>query len=220
MKNDVKIINRNEVPPVIIKDSDSIRLKSIKEGLIPIQFKGYNTEYYEKILAMNAATFQSMANIRWKFVASAFPKTVLDYGCGSNMFGIHRPDGIIVDSYDIGKIGDAPYPQSGICHPKYDLITFWDVLEHVDWANEPDKYILEWMGKSRFVAATIPILQSGNGYRLEDWKHYKPGEHLTYFSIKSFVEFMSKNGFTTDSHGTPECPPRTDIHSFLFRRKD
>jgi hypothetical protein len=123
---------------------------------------------------------------------------------------------VVVDSYDIGKIGDADYPQTGIRHDHYDLICLWDVLEHVDWANAPDADILEWMGKADNIAITVPVLPLGK--MLDGWKHYKPGEHLTYFSIESLTQFIEQQGFTLTKKGTPECPPRADIYSFLFAR--
>jgi len=181
-------------------------------------FDGYDVEYYENLLEMYAGSMQEISNIRWKLVAQLHPKTILDYGCGNNAFSLYRPDGIIVDSFDIGMISEkASYPQTGIRHKNYDLICLWDVLEHVDWEHKPDGKMLEWIDKSKALAATIPILPEDKV--LEDWKHYKPGEHLTYFTPAKFLSFMHRLGFDLLSHGQPECPPRQDIHSYLFRRR-
>jgi len=176
----------------------------------------YDTHYFENMIEMYAATGQKINRTRWDFILNTKSKLILDYGCGCNMFGLFRPDKTIVDSYDIGHIGEASYPQTGIRHEKYDLICFWDVLEHVDWESEPDEDILNWMQKTTYVAATLPIHPTnkpGPG-----WKHWKPDEHLTYFTIESFAAFMEEQGFELTMRGMPECPPRKDIVSFLLRR--
>lgn len=179
-------------------------------------FKGYNARYLENLLEMYAGSMEDISNIRWQLIERLEAKTILDYGSGNNAFSLFRPDGVVIDSYDIGIIiGSVLYPQTGIRHDKYDLICLWDVLEHVDWRNNPDEKMLEWIGKADALAATVPIFQDGE---LEEWKHFKPGEHLTYFTIESFIEFIKSLGFTILEHSQPECPPRTDIHSFLFRR--
>lgn len=176
----------------------------------------YDENYYENLLEMYAGSMERISNIRWQFIASVEPGLVLDYGSGNNAFTLFKPDDVIVDSFDIGMIGNAKYPQTGIRHDKYDLICLWDVLEHVDWECSTDEAMLEAISKVKHLAATIPVLPNGN--KLEDWKHYKPGEHLIYFTANSFMNFIESLGFTTIKCGQPECPPRTDIHSFLFRR--
>lgn len=176
----------------------------------------YDTEYYENLLEMYAGSMSKISNIRWKFIAQAESKTILDYGSGNNAFSLFRPNGVVIDSYDIGKIGNASYPQTGIRHEHYDLICLWDVMEHIDWKEEPDEAMLDAISKAKYLAATIPI--PPDDIELETWKHYKPGEHLTYFNTGAFIGFIESLGFTLQDHAQPECPPRQDIHSFLFTR--
>jgi hypothetical protein len=164
---------------------------------------------------------EKISKIRWEFVSQVKHDLVLDYGSGNGAFGLWRPNHSIVDSYDIGTIGSAKYPQTGIRHEHYDLICFWDVLEHVDWVREPDQNILKWINNSDALAATIPIIPEDRypeGSDISGWKHYKPGEHLTYKDTEWWIGFIQGLGFTLLSHDMPECPPRIDIHSFLFVR--
>lgn len=177
----------------------------------------YNEEYLNNLQHMYAGSMETISNIRWPFIAPIEPKLVLDYGSGNNAFSLFKPDDIIVDSYDIGTIGKAPYPQTGIRHDHYDIICLWDVMEHVKWDTEPDEDMLEAIANADALAATVPILPKDT--ELETWKHYKPGEHLTYFTIGSFIGFIESLGFTLLEHDKPECPPRKDIHSFLFKRQ-
>jgi len=181
------------------------------------EFEGYNTQYYENLLEMYAGSMEEISRRRWEFIDHIKAKLVLDYGCGNNAFTLYKPDNVIVDSYDVGTIGSAPYPQTGIRHDRYDLICLWDVLEHVDWARSPDADMLDAITKADAVAVTVPILPVDTP--LETWKHYKPGEHLSYFKVGGIIDLVENLGFIIQLHGQPECPPRKDIHSFLFRRK-
>jgi len=179
----------------------------------------YDTYYFENMLEMYAGSGLSINLKRWAFIGDCLDgePVVLDYGSGCGMFGLFKPDHVIYDSYDIGKIGDAPYPQTGIRHEEYDVICFWDVLEHVDWENSPDPDIEAIMEKAEYVAMTLPIHPTGKPK--QGWKHWKPNEHLTYFTIAEVITFMEARGFEMVKLDQSECPPRIDIYSFLFRRK-
>lgn len=176
----------------------------------------YNTKYYEGLLENCAGTAKQIADVRWKFVEEVDAKTILDYGCGCNFLTIFAPDGTDVDSYDVGHIGDSSYPQSGINKDHYDLIFFNDVLEHVDWANVPDTMIEDMIRRTNWVAVAVPMLP--DNVPLIEWKHFKPGEHLTYFTEESLDEFFAARGFIKVKSGYPECPPREDILSVLYKR--
>ena len=75
----------------------------------------------------------------------------------------------------------------------------------------------EWViGCANYVAMTVPI--KPDCIKLENWKHYKPGEHVQYFKDNELIHWMKCLGFKLLKLGEPECPPRQDIHSFLFKR--
>jgi hypothetical protein len=171
----------------------------------------YDINYYEGLLKLQAKTGEDIARRRWNFLGGINFGTVLDFGSGAGFFRIHRPEGLHVDSFDI-----MPVPQTGIQSRTYDLICFWDVLEHLP-SFEPVKQMLD-MKKVKFVAATVPIVPDKEGFFLKDWKHYKPGEHLHYFTKETFELLFDSFGFRLIKHGTPECPPRQDAETFLFER--
>jgi len=177
----------------------------------------YDLAYYENLLEMYAKTAVRINAIRWDFVKDVNPRLVLDYGSGCGFFTLYAPEGITVDSYDIGTFNGCPYPQTGMRHDRYDLVCFWDVLEHVDWKNTPDEKIEETLQKTDWVAATVPILY--NGQPLEGWKHNKPGEHPTVFTEESLDKFFRERGFERVKSNTLECPPREDILSVMYRRR-
>ena len=177
----------------------------------------YDKKYFYQFHYTHSHTANLVSDIRWNFISYLNPKTVLDYGSGCGFLSKYAPPNIIVDSYDIGRLNGESYPQTGILHYHYDLIFFNDVLEHVDWDNEPDDKIEEILLKTKYVSASVPILPDGKN--LEEWKHYKPGEHLTNFTYKTIIDFFASREFSIIKWGFPECPPREDVVTIVVERK-
>ena len=174
----------------------------------------YDLEYYENLLRIHSKTAEEISRKRWEFVGDYLGIggkgkhfNVLDYGSGVGWFRAWRPPGVTVWSYDIGL-----YPQTGIDLVKYDLICFWDVLEHIRDFREIEPILR----LADHVACTVPIVPEDG---LAEWKHFKPGEHLHYFTQESLVALLDKYGFApTVYDDSVECPPRKDVTSFLFGR--
>lgn len=169
----------------------------------------YGLDYYEKMLLLYSETGRRISNIRWDFVSEVRPKIVLDYGAGLGWFRAMRPVGIEVDSFDLPEF---PVKHTGILHDKYDLVCMWDVLEHVLNFSELDKIF----NMTDYVALTYPI--KPDGVDIYEWKHFKPLEHIHYLNEDTLTALFRKMGFDTIKHEMPECPPREDVHSFLFKR--
>lgn len=168
----------------------------------------YDIEYYEKMLREYSNSGKDIARIRWNFISEINPKVVLDFGSGVGWFRAWRPAGTEVDSYDVG-----PVPQTKIHLRIYDVTCFWDVLEHIqDFKIIEPVFVL-----SKHLAITVPIKPIGKKYAT--WKHSKPREHVRIFTEGSLDDLMSYYGFYLIKKGTPECPPREDIISFLYKRE-
>ena len=175
----------------------------------------YNLSYIDHLLKKDSATAQEINKIRWEWVKDVVmdyseyeTPHVLDFGSGVGWFRAFRPDGIEVDTYDI----NTHSPQTGIIRRKYDLITFWDVLEHIK-----DLIDLQPLFRmTRYIAMSVPLLPDGKELKL--WKHYRPGEHLRYFSLKDWDKLFAGYGLKRCGVGYPECPPREDIVSMIFSR--
>lgn len=167
----------------------------------------YDIEYFENTLRLNSKTAEEISHIRWDWIKEISPHTVLDYGSGAGWFRAYRPNGVKVCSYDIG-----PFPQTGIELILYDVVCFWDVLEHIPDFSE----IKPVLALSSHVAVSVPIVNR----ELFGWKHFKPSEHIHYWSEETFKALFREFGFESIKQGQPECPPRKDIHSFLFRRSN
>jgi hypothetical protein len=168
----------------------------------------YGIDYFYNMLRMYSPTAKRICEARWDFVSEANPKSVLDFGSGCGFFKAFAPEGIQVDTFDVMEV-----PQTGMTRTKYDLVTFWDVLEHIPNLGE----LRGIFDLATWVAVTVPI--KPNKVSWNNYKHYKPGEHIHHFQQDTLIALLDKFGFDLVSHGYPECPPREMIGSFLFRRR-
>lgn len=91
-------------------------------------------------------------------------------------------------------------------------ISLWDVLEHIPDPSD----VLNCVTKR--VLVSIPIFRDCE--HVLKSKHYKPGEHVWYFTREGIIHFMSVFGFYCEMDDDREAQAgREDIHTFVFRRK-
>jgi len=150
-----------------------------------------------------------ISEIRWDFVKECNAHYVLDYGSGIGFFKAFAPADVEVDTYDIG-----PYVMTGIRRDEYDLICLWDVIEHIPCI---DRQLGYHFGRTKFVALSFPMLPKGK--ELKTWKHFKPEEHLHYFTDETIDALFDTYGFERVKDGQPECPPREDVKSILYKKR-
>lgn len=90
-------------------------------------------------------------------------------------------------------------------------VTCWDSLEHIP---EPEKLLAQvrdWLFVSMPIYDNLAdVLQS---------KHYKPGEHLHYWTLQGFIAWCAEQGFecVEINHAETELG-REGITSFAFKR--
>jgi len=168
----------------------------------------YDIEYFERMLRLNSSTAEEISKIRWDWIEQVDPKIVLDYGSGVGWFRAWRPKGVEVFSYDIGE-----FPQTGIPLRIYDVACFWDVFEHILDMREVEPML----ALSKNLALTLPMKPEDKEF--DRWKHFKPGEHLHYYTPETLTALFKRYGFMLKETGTPECPPREDVVSFLYGKE-
>lgn len=168
----------------------------------------YSYDYYYNLVKIQSQTGKVVADLRWAFILKHLsPDSVLDYGCGVGFFKAFAPEGIIVDTYDI-----MPVIQTGIRCNMYNLICLYDVLEHIPDFTE----LLPILRKTDNVIVTVPIKPALMLWK--DYKHFKPGEHLHYFTDDLLTHIFETLGFGLLAKGQPECPPRQHIWTYIFKR--
>ncbi len=181
------IIDKENPPAITISKKKAMNIKRFKKSL-----ENRNT---------------ACADAQVNFCAK--PKTrLLDYGCGVGFMKSLAPGDFDVDTFDI-----MPVPMTGIKHDQYDIITMYDVLEHIPDFQE----VFPVLATGRYVVISIPMKPINVPWK--KYKHFKPGEHLHYFTddlIQHLFDFM---GFDFVALGAPECPPREYIMSYIFKNR-
>jgi len=136
-----------------------------------------------------------MAHLRLGYIIGAIgriPTSILDVGYGTGDFlmlckrSINQCHGndLFTDLLPNGcKFVDD------ITAEHYDVITFFDSLEHY-----PDVNFVKNL-KCEYVVVSVPWCHNFNDEWFENWKHRKPGEHLHHFNEVSLRNFMQEQGF-------------------------
>jgi len=175
----------------------------------------YGEDYFEKCRGYEGQSIAEKINAgRVALVARHFgPGRVCDVGVGSGEFIKRRPYtfGVDVNPAAIAWLKEAGRWASDL--DSFGAFTFWDVLEHVP---EPESY-LRHAYLHAFVFLSMPIMASLD--RIRESRHYRPGEHLYYWTESGLIEWMAWHGFRCLEVANFETEAgRENIRSFAFRR--
>lgn len=90
-------------------------------------------------------------------------------------------------------------------------MTFWDSLEHIHEPSALLENAREW------VFVSCPIFENVGQVRRS--KHFRPTEHVWYFTRKGLADFMEMHGFgLVEINSMEEEAGREDIGTFVFKR--
>lgn len=120
------------------------------------------------------------------------PISILDFGYGNGAF-LNLCKNIIPDcfGYDIGEY-DVPNKCiriNDIYYRHFDVVTFFDSLEHVN-----DIYFLNKINCD-YVMISVPECHYFSDEWFEIWKHRRENEHIWHFSRPALINFMYSQGF-------------------------
>lgn len=106
------------------------------------------------------------------------------------------------DNYNItGVVSNAtsiPFKEN-----TFDLIVLYDVLEHTDDPLLLLSNLNRLLKPNGIIHITTPNQKSLSARLMgKRWYHYKPLEHITYFSKKSLKDSLEKTGWSTLGHKT------------------
>lgn len=135
-------------------------------------------------------TTEAMSYLRLGFV-KAFAKSgrLLDIGYGNGCFLKKAAKaGFDVFGSDVhgADYGIREVPLDEAANGSWDVVTFFDSLEHFPDLDLPRAVA----SRARVIVVSIPCRPDSFPARKE-WKHYRPGEHLHYFSRYSLELFFS-----------------------------
>jgi hypothetical protein len=175
----------------------------------------YDGAYYEKCRSYEGQLIADKINAgRRSIVSRHFGSgAVLDTGIGSGEFikGRQNTYGRDVNPVAIEwlKRNDlwAQYPQD------FDAFTFWDVLEHI----ETPANVLQHIRPSAYLFASIPVFD--DLALIRESKHYRPGEHLYYWTDRGFISWLGMHGFELLERDCFESKAgRENIATYAFER--
>lgn len=175
----------------------------------------YDAEYYDRCksyedqeiaLKINAGRIALVA----KFLGQ---NRIADIGIGSGEFIKKRPNTF---GRDVNPVAIEWLKRNDLWAERLDEFagyTFWDVIEHVP---QPDVYFRH-IGLHSYLFTSIPIFTDIGAIRQS--KHYRPNEHLYYFTEPGFVAWMTAHGFMhLDTQDFETAAGRESILSFAFKR--
>ena len=81
----------------------------------------------------------------------------------------------------------------------WDVVTFFDSMEHF-----PDLEVIRQLSKrAAYIVVSFPTRPNDFPWSAYTWRHYRPGEHLHYFTVKSLTALLCKSPLvTTDMEDT------------------
>jgi SAM-dependent methyltransferase len=137
-----------------------------------------------------------------------FVGRVLDVGCGVGNFlawadkngwdayGIDFDHDAVEagkNMFDLQNLSVADVQEFKAQHPeeKFDLVTFFDVLEHIDNHNEFIETIKSLLTSRGYVAMSMPYRKHAQWLMTGDW----PPRHLTRWDRTSLKKFLEDRGF-------------------------
>jgi len=151
------------------------------------------------------------------------PNSILDIGYGNGDFLLVGSDiikkcyGHDVSSYPLPIKENIYYTE----HPydsEYDVVTFFDVLEHFD-----DIYDIKNL-KTNYIVVSVPDCHYYDDDWFMNWKHRRPSEHLWHFDRHSLINFMNEIGYDCISYSNIEDTirknnqPYSNILTASFKR--
>lgn len=168
----------------------------------------YGKEYHEKYVRYaNTELGERVSAARWGVVRRHMRQGVLlDYGCGAGHFSHTNPNGCFrVIGYDINPYSISENPI--LCQLQLNGVTFWDSLEHV---GNPMVLLLDLMPEYLFI--TAPDALSIPSIFLPEWRHYRPAEHVHYFSRPSCRKMAQVLGYEVLEFNNEEGLIRNPAH--------
>jgi hypothetical protein len=175
----------------------------------------YDAAYYDKCASYEGKDIGEAINAgRIALVQKHFgPGPMVDVGIGSGEFIRKRPN---TWGHDVNPAGIEWLKRQDLFVRRlhvFGAASFWDVLEHVD---DPG-YYLRQIDLRGYVFASLPIFNDLR--RVRESKHYRPGEHLYYWTEAGFIAWMDRHGFQhLETQDFETKAGRDSILSFAFRR--
>jgi 2-polyprenyl-3-methyl-5-hydroxy-6-metoxy-1,4-benzoquinol methylase len=134
---------------------------------------------------------------------------LLDVGCGTGMFlnvcrengwtvnGIEPDNGARQIAEQINEAAIKTEVLTSFKNETFDVITMWNVLEHVHLLNETVDWLKERLSNSGYLIIAVPNHESKDAEIYQEyWAAYDVPRHLYHFSQKSIKQLFEQKGFS------------------------
>lgn len=188
---------------------DGIAYQHDQTTLVP-----YDAAYFDKYVRYEGTEVSERINAgRVAFVNKYTLGLVVDIGIGSGEFIKHRK---LTRGYDVNPAAWRWLQANRLWAEElhsFDGYTMWDVIEH---CPTPSDYFSQ-IKPGAYLFTSIPIFEDIR--KVRDSKHYRPSEHLYYWTRDAFVWWMGLHGFALLEELDFETQAgRDSIRSFAFWR--
>ena len=190
----------------------------------------YNEKYRDKYIGYrDSPENEPLQEIRWNLVQKYLPKgKVLDIGCGVGAFIQAAPKQYDAHGQDINpacveycvKNDMTVYNVYNVFWKAYNVITMWDVIEHFESLDALIE-ISNALKKDGYLIFSTPNFKPEYADNIENWKHYRPYEHVWNFSVDSLPVLASKYGMELVEHNFDESDvrkPKGNILTCVLRK--
>lgn len=122
------------------------------------------------------------------------PYTLLDYGCGSGAFvKAAKRSCYCAYGFDVNDFTADLRPPKNF---KPDIVTAWDAFEHLTDTQQAEFF--KTAENAKIIVVSVPdfthALNTPDAFN--SWRHYRPGEHLHYYTAIALTTRFEKEGFT------------------------
>ena len=196
-----------------VKDSDLVVIDHGVAYQRDMSVIKYTDDYFKNFKAYDDDIARRVNDARRYFVNKHWPKRVIDVGAGDCRFVKARQS---TYGFDINPKAKKLLKQIGLYNSmlnRFKAMTMWDVIEH---CPNPETY-LKRVPKQGYFFASLPIFQDLS--KIRESKHYRPNEHLYYFTDEGFVWYMGLYGFRLLERSDHEVKcGRESIGAYAFKK--
>lgn len=192
--------------------------KKDKNGVIQ-QIRVNNVVSYDENYVLNSyikygELTNYISHLRYGYLVASIgkaPESILDFGYGSGAFldvckkSVSDCNGYDISDYDVPEGCERV---NDIFSRHFDVITFFDSLEHVS-----DIYFLDRLNCD-YVMISVPECHYFSDEWFSSWKHRREDEHLWHFSKESMIEFMCNQGYHLINSSNIEDNVRKPVDEF------
>lgn len=174
----------------------------------------YDSNYFKKYQKMSQTTMgEELTKSRIDLIGRHYKGLVLDVGIGSGQFISERENtvGFDVNNCAIEYLKERRIYRN-LYERRYAALSFWDSLEHIDNPTLAINQSVKW------VFVSIPIFSCGE--HVMQSHHFRPSEHIWYFTHQGLINFFESEGFELIEHNIIETKlGRDGIGSYAFSRR-